>query len=247
MLTFFRRIRKGLLDGGSTSRYLVYAIGEIALVVIGILIALQINNWNEYQKERETEEKVLEEVLENLEANILRLHSMIERCNTDNQSADIILSLIDHRLPYSDSLSRYFALAMNPPDELSFLSYVGYESLKNVGFEIIQDNDLKKEIINLFEGLYLDLKAKYIRAGDQTLEMVSFRRKHFLVRSGSGLGRRFIPLDFDNLMTNKQFDSQLVELKGIRGWIARTLDQCLGETQRVLQLVKDELEDADSR
>jgi len=61
MLTFFRRIRKGLIDGGPTSakalvgkstrKYLFYAIGEIALVVIGILIALQINNWNEIKKE----------------------------------------------------------------------------------------------------------------------------------------------------------------------------------------------------
>ena len=54
MLTFFRRVRKGLLDGGSTRKYLVYAIGEIALVVIGILIALQINNLNEEQKRKAT-------------------------------------------------------------------------------------------------------------------------------------------------------------------------------------------------
>ena len=55
MLTFFRRIRKGLLGDGATSKYLLYAIGEIALVVIGILIALQINNWNEVRKQRQDE------------------------------------------------------------------------------------------------------------------------------------------------------------------------------------------------
>lgn len=44
MLTFFRKIRKALLDSGSLRKYLVYTIGEIALVVIGILIALEINN-----------------------------------------------------------------------------------------------------------------------------------------------------------------------------------------------------------
>ncbi len=47
MLKFFRRIRKELFDSGRTSKYLLYAAGEIALVVIGILLALQINNWNE--------------------------------------------------------------------------------------------------------------------------------------------------------------------------------------------------------
>ncbi len=47
MLKFFRRIWKELFDSGRTSKYLLYAAGEIALVVIGILLALQINNWNE--------------------------------------------------------------------------------------------------------------------------------------------------------------------------------------------------------
>ena len=52
MLTFLRRIRKTLIDTGSTRKYLIYAIGEIALVVIGIMIALQINNWNDGRREQ---------------------------------------------------------------------------------------------------------------------------------------------------------------------------------------------------
>jgi len=244
MLTFFRRIRKGLLSEGTTSKYLLYAIGEITLVVIGILIALQINNWNEYQKERKTEIKVLKEVVENLEVNILRLRSMIERCNTDNRSADIIISILDKNLVYSDSLGRYFSLALNRVDDQSFLSYVGYESLKNVGFEIVQNNELKKEIINLFEASYTDLKAKYTRSGDLDPEIIRFRQQHFLVRSVPGQGRRFIPIDYDNLTKNKQFESLLIELKGIRGWIITTLSQCLEETQRILQTINDELKES---
>ncbi|MBO6879518.1 DUF6090 family protein [Winogradskyella sp.] len=50
MINFFRRIRKSLLSENKFSKYLIYAIGEIFLVVIGILIALQINNWNESRK-----------------------------------------------------------------------------------------------------------------------------------------------------------------------------------------------------
>ena len=69
MLTFFRRIRKGLLKGGHTSKYILYAIGEIALVVIGILIALQINNWNEGRKDRLKEHDILGMLIEELNAN----------------------------------------------------------------------------------------------------------------------------------------------------------------------------------
>jgi len=67
MLTFFRRIRKGLLASGATSKYLLYAIGEIALVVIGILIALQINNWNEDRKKVDTIKVYLQNLAEDLE------------------------------------------------------------------------------------------------------------------------------------------------------------------------------------
>ena len=55
MLKFFRKIRQELLSENQTSKYLFYAIGEILLVVIGILIALQINNWNEESKNRAKE------------------------------------------------------------------------------------------------------------------------------------------------------------------------------------------------
>jgi hypothetical protein len=58
MLRFFRRLRYKLLDEGNLSKYSYYAIGEIVLVVIGILIALQINNWNQENKTR-AEETIL--------------------------------------------------------------------------------------------------------------------------------------------------------------------------------------------
>lgn len=234
-----------MLSEGNNRKYFKYAIGEIALVVIGILIALYINNWNEYQNERETEVMVLNEVAENLEANILRLQSMIERCNTDNQSADIIVSMLNEKIPFSDSLNSHFPLALNPADEGSFISYVGYESLKNIGFDIIQNYGLKKEIINLFEGSYRDLKARYNRADDLDPELIKFRHQHFLVRSKPEGGRWFIPIDLDNLLENKQFESHLVELKGLRGWIILTLNQSLEETQRVLQMIQDELKTTD--
>ena len=52
MIKFFRKIRQNLISEGKTGKYLKYAIGEIILVVIGILIALQINNWNEVRKDK---------------------------------------------------------------------------------------------------------------------------------------------------------------------------------------------------
>lgn len=63
MIKFFRRIRQGLLSENKFNKYLIYAIGEIVLVVIGILIALQINNWNENRKSNIQENLYLNRLL----------------------------------------------------------------------------------------------------------------------------------------------------------------------------------------
>ena len=63
MIKFFRNIRQTLLSEGKTTNYLKYAIGEIVLVVFGILIALQINNWNEDSKLRNQERVYLQRLL----------------------------------------------------------------------------------------------------------------------------------------------------------------------------------------
>ncbi len=60
MLKFFRRIRRKLIDEGNLKRYLIYAIGEILLVMIGILLALQVNNWNESKKAGKEESQILQ-------------------------------------------------------------------------------------------------------------------------------------------------------------------------------------------
>ena len=70
MLTFLRKIRKSLIESSSARKYVLYAIGEIALVVIGILIALQINNWNENRKMQNEEAFILEKLKTNIEDDI---------------------------------------------------------------------------------------------------------------------------------------------------------------------------------
>ncbi|EAQ41261.2 DUF6090 family protein [Polaribacter sp. MED152] len=66
MIKFFRKIRQNLLMENKTGKYFKYAIGEIILVVIGILIALGINNWNENRKNKESEKIILNNINKNL-------------------------------------------------------------------------------------------------------------------------------------------------------------------------------------
>lgn len=71
MIKFFRKIRQKLLLENKISGYLKYGIGEIFIVVIGILIALSINNWNEGRKARAQELSTMKEIIENLKYDIL--------------------------------------------------------------------------------------------------------------------------------------------------------------------------------
>jgi sensor domain CHASE-containing protein len=70
MIKFFRKIRQKMLTENKFSKYLLYAVGEIILVVIGILIALQINNWNEKEKLKAEEVKFLKNFKQSLISDI---------------------------------------------------------------------------------------------------------------------------------------------------------------------------------
>ncbi|HAH36930.1 MAG TPA: hypothetical protein DCY95_15600 [Algoriphagus sp.] len=79
MISFFRKIRQKLLTQNRVTRYLIYALGEIFLVVIGILIALQVNNWNEERKEHKKEREQLFFALENLKTDSISIDSIKSR------------------------------------------------------------------------------------------------------------------------------------------------------------------------
>ena len=78
MIKLFRNIRKNLLAEGKTSKYLKYAIGEIILVVIGILIALQVNNWNENRKTQQRQTIFLNNIKQDLTNDLIQLNQIID-------------------------------------------------------------------------------------------------------------------------------------------------------------------------
>lgn len=77
MFRIFRHLRHSLLEKKEFSKYLLYAAGEIILVVIGILIALQIDNWNDWRQERELEQTVLQQLKEDYESDLAQLNQKI--------------------------------------------------------------------------------------------------------------------------------------------------------------------------
>jgi hypothetical protein len=108
MIKFFRHIRQKLLSQNRVTRYLAYAVGEILLVVMGILIALQVNNWNEYRKDRVKEREILIQLESEFQSNLDQLDEKIEIRNLLVHSSMKLLELIDSQSPVSPDTVIYY-------------------------------------------------------------------------------------------------------------------------------------------
>jgi hypothetical protein len=103
MIKFFRHIRQSLLSQNKFSKYLLYAIGEIVLVVIGILIALQINNWSENRKERILENSILDKISTNIQDDINQYNKILSAENSARVKVDSFLTIIRNPMRFQAS------------------------------------------------------------------------------------------------------------------------------------------------
>ena len=152
MLRFFSRFRKTLMEQSKVRTYLLYALGEILLVVIGILIALQVNNWNENRKERETERMILQEIRENLNIDLDDFDSNLSHFKNQAISSRVLLETIEENRAYHDSLGYYFGYLRVFPHFTVKTS--GYRLLQSEGLGIIQNDSLRQSITDLYENHY---------------------------------------------------------------------------------------------
>jgi len=112
MVKFFRKIRQSVLTQNKVSQYFFYAIGEILLVVIGILIALNINNANEKRKNKEKITSILLEIQKDLKTDITNAISVFDNYMTADSIQDLILNdkytLEDYKEKRAQRLGLYY-------------------------------------------------------------------------------------------------------------------------------------------
>mgnify|MGYP003709572303 CR=1 FL=1 len=150
VIKFFRHIRQRLLAESKFSKYVVYAIGEIVLVVIGILIALQINNWNEKRKLAAYEEILLSQLRQDLKRNVEDLELNISLQQKTIRSTDILLRHMQTKRPYHDSLETHFA---NVGLWTKFIVNAGaYKTIESRGLDMISNVKLRDLVFRIYEG-----------------------------------------------------------------------------------------------
>jgi len=184
------------MEKNKTGKYLKYAIGEIILVVIGILIALQINDWSSFRNERKLEQNLLHSLKAEFERNLIELERD-HKLNLSAQNAALALMQND-RLSYSkaktDSLiGTVFNYAVFDARTGTFDETIASGNLK-----LIQNDDLK-ELLGQWTGELNDLRDDVI-----------IRREH-LIHHVSPTLRKFIPLrNSDKANYREDYDRELV-------------------------------------
>ena len=150
MIKFFRHIRKSLLMQKKTSQYFKYAIGEILLVVIGILIALQINNWNEQRKNTIKEETALIQLKKDLDQTYKDLYEMKDFFKSKAESAKIVLHSYWTKEYLKDTLLFHFGKVGSNRKYSPNISTA--QSLINSGrIDLVSSEELKTSIIKYVE------------------------------------------------------------------------------------------------
>ena len=234
MLRLLRRIRHSLIGSGHTRKYILYGAGEIALVVIGILIALQINNWNEWRKDRVKEKNVLLELKTTVQENIDHINWAIDNCRWINQASNSIISTIESNSPYSDTLISHFEISTRSCTNFT-LSRAGYVELMNTGFDILKTDSLKRKIISLFE-------TKALRT-EQILSSVSqsFEDHKYMTSIFVSDANGWVPIAFDKLKKDQYYFSLTKKSLHQRTFITKVLQDYQLELQNVNELIKEEL------
>tara|TARA_R110002073_G_scaffold17446_5_gene65707 strand:- start:33362 stop:34123 length:762 start_codon:yes stop_codon:yes gene_type:complete len=250
MIKFFRKIRQKLLTENKFSKYLLYAIGEIVLVVIGILIALQINNWNELRKANNREHSLYQNILIDLENEDIILNSALNQYKQHSDAYYHIYYETMGKANYdstSNKLDIYNILRWH-----NVFDFVVTIKHKNTISEITNNNiiELLNEKANI-ESNVLQANQNFNDFIDDII--IPFFIRHRIYDSNKAFQSekyKFSPLLDNNFIRNDrlksldasaEFDQILVELKIKTSYAIVTLQGLIKKNREISMALREEL------
>ena len=243
MITFLRKIRESLIESGNTKRYMLYAIGEIALVVIGILIALQINNWNEDRKTKIREKNTALELLSELRQNYDVTLSEIKFAEDRMKNIKRIL-LWTGPIPENISLAEFnysLSEASGYTEYKPLISKVE-KVLRLDNFEFTQSDSLDEKLIDYYSTV--DQVQKYHLYSVDTWKLLnqSYLTEHYTLRNFDWLPKEIGPskhvVNHSELLKSRKFESVIAAIAAdVKGYIDR-LKTC----QKQIELLSNQIQ-----
>jgi len=240
MIKFFRKIRQNMIKESKVSKYMLYAIGEIVLVVIGILIALQINNWNEHRKIKIEEKVLVSQLLEDAKADFLFFTSRSNYSKTQdtlynnlynlyiNNKVDSIGNLKIKKNPFNFNMVHQSNLINNNPNAYDLLLDT---TIKNKLREYNSKYDYVSSAIKMsndtFDKYGTPLKIKYFK------ELKIIRKENKL-------------RGFKNLLQDKDFAAYISLLHGRVSNTISQVDKFLKVNQELIVLLEAYLNEVEN-
>lgn len=264
MIKFFRKIRQQLLSQSKFSKYMIYAIGEIILVVIGILIALKVNNWNERQNNLKYEQSILIELKKELENNLKQLEEKrFMRKDLVMGSTQWIINLMENEdlIVDLDTIHHHLSRTLIVPSYDPMISITS-ELINSGNLRLIQNAELRTKLtqwpnlandfvrdeeefvtfmyehymIFLIQNYKLQPLVNELQNDDAIYNIIKTKKKDFnlMVKENTN--------ELNHLFQNKDFEDYLSLIMGFCNFLNNITGTLVDSNTEILQLIESEIE-----
>ena len=252
MIKFFRKIRQNLLMENKTGNYFKYAIGEIVLVMIGILLALQVNNWNEQRKERIQEKIFLKRFEVELNTNLENILNAISLNKSRIHRAEFLLRTIDKPQLAEDS-SSYFMKSIEHAGytNIPLISDNAFEELKSSGnLSLISNQALRAALQKYYswtssEGQYnflqqdIQLNYSHLKQGIFTTSQVIDMGDYYINKNYSAIEAKET---FERMLNKPKFLEFIPYVIQNKLMAGNSYDDIYNQAKALIILLKAELD-----
>lgn len=245
MIGYYRKIRQKLIKSGKLSKYIFYAVGEISLIVIGILLALYLDNLNSEKKIRAIEIETLYELNSNLKGSIKSFERAIQAESAYLENNIMILDHLDNKKPYTQDLDKafgtYFWTISSTPIK------GGYDYLKSKGIDLISNDSLRQSINSIFENQFSILKEENEVWANNLQQNISYpyHVDHFRTYYPDGIMQDeniyARPNDYKALLEDNKFKSINAEIITNRRWNINSLQKLILNIKDLMTQIMNEI------
>lgn len=222
-----------------------YSIREIFLIVISISIAFILNNWNQKRQRQQEEKLLLIEFRNTLKNDLNDIDANLFQYSTSVNSAYKIIEAIDKNLPYYDSLSFHFST--QPINTLFWRNEGPYEVLKSKGFDLISNQNLRKEIIHLYSVQYhvidnIELNLPQFKSFEPLFEYI---RRNFKKSSKANFSEYYAisvePVNYEKLKQDLEFRILIENVLFWRNAKIALYNETKSSIEKMLTLIENEI------
>jgi hypothetical protein len=233
----FRSIRRDSVIMRQARQYAWYAMGEVALIFVGITLALAFDDWSTERNLRRQELAAMQDISANLGANVDRISANIEGDSARLENCQKAISVVEERFPWRPEHGGFFEGCRYWTSP--YFQAAAYESLKADGTDLVTNQALRADIVGLYEQTYA------WQAGDIDREQWDFQAAVLLP-----VWNRYLratredsaePSDYDALLDSGEFLNALYNRRDLLRRSLEAQNESLDATHRVIAAIQEEL------